>query len=180
LEHQVIRHGTGRQEQEGIRQERNSPVRLPGRSRQQGQDSRLCCMARMTQTAVGSSVNAQTGVSIAVYKPQDYDESNPVYHVKTWDADGNMTERMVNISEIDPRHCDEIEMSAYTWYLSNSGKCPNAFMNFAGAKAYNQANPFEKTDWVSIIKDYMQMQYDAGNMKGYLDYKKLLGFITCH
>ena len=132
------------------------------------------------ETAVGSSVNAQTGVSIAVYKPQDFDESNPVYHVKTWDADGNMTERMVNISEIDPRHCDEIEMSAYTWYLSNSGKCPNAFMNFAGAKAYNQANPFEKTDWVSIIKDYMQMQYDAGNMKGYLDYKRLLGFITCH
>ncbi len=132
------------------------------------------------ETAVGSSVNAQTGVSIAVYKPQDFDESNPVYHVKTWDADGNMTERMVNISEIDPRHCDEIEMSAYTWYLSNSGKCPNAFMNFAGAKAYKQANPFEKTDWVSIIKDYMQMQYDAGNMKGYLDYKKLLGFITCH
>ena len=132
------------------------------------------------ETVVGSSVNAQTGVSIAVYKPQDFDESNPVYHVKTWDADGNMTERMVNISEIDPRHCDEIEMSAYTWYLSNSGKCPNAFMNFAGAKAYKQANPFEKTDWVSIIKDYMQMQYDAGNMKGYLDYKKLLGFITCH
>lgn len=137
------------------------------------------------ETAVGSSVNAQTGVSIAVYKVQDFDESDPVYHVKTWDADGNMTERTVHISEINPRNCDEVEMSAYTWYLSNSGKCPNAFLSFAGAKAHNQTSqqgytgnsPFEKADWVNIIKDFMQMQYDAGNMKGYLDYKRLLGFL---
>ena len=136
------------------------------------------------ETAVGSSVNVQTGVSIAVYKPQDFDAENPVYHVRTWDTDGNMTERMVNISEIDPKHCDEVEMSAYTWYLSNSGKCPNAFLSFANAKAYNQTqenytseSPFEKVDWVDIIRNFMQMQYDVGNMKGFLDYKKLLGFL---
>ena len=137
------------------------------------------------ETAVGSFVNAQTGVSIAVYKPQNFDEANPVYHVKTWDADGNMTERMVNIREVDPKHCDEVEMSAYTWYLSNSGKCPNAFLSYAGARAQHQADQktytansvFEKVDWVKIIGNFMQMQYDAGNMKGFLDYKKLLGFM---
>lgn len=137
------------------------------------------------ETAVGSSVNARTGVSIAVYKPQDFDEANPAYHVRTWDAEGNMTERVVNISEVDPKNCDEVEMSAYTWYLSNSGKCPNAFLSFAGARAYNQTSrkdyteesPFEKTDWADIIRDFMRMQYEAGNRKGFLDYKKLLGFL---
>lgn len=137
------------------------------------------------ETVVGSSVNAQTGVSIAVYKPQDFDAANPVYHVKTWKADGSMTERMVNISEVDPHNCDEVEMSAYTWYLSNSGKCPNAFMSFAGARAqyqtsqrnYTAESAFEKSNWVEIFRDFMQMQYTVGNMKGYLDYKKLLGFM---
>lgn len=137
------------------------------------------------ETVVGSSVNAQTGVSIAVYKPQDFDAANPVYHVKTWKADGSMTERMVNISEVDPQSCDEVEMSAYTWYLSNSGKCPNAFLSFAGARAQHQTSQrsytaesaFEKSNWVEIFRDFMQMQYTAGNMKGYLDYKKLLGFM---
>ena len=141
------------------------------------------------ETTVGSSVNALTGVSIAVYKPRDFDADNPVYHVKTWDADGNMTERMVDLSKIDPTNCDEIDMSAFTWHLSSSGQCPNAFLKFAGVHSYYQTeqqkndanNVFEKLNWVDIIKDFMQMQYDAHNMKGYLDYKKLLGFmeITC-
>ncbi len=137
------------------------------------------------EIVVGSSVNALTGVSIAVYKPQDFDAANPVYHVKTWDADGNMTERMVDISEVNPRISDEIEMSAYTWHLSNSGQCPNAFMKFASVRSYAQTEQqkytadsvFDKVNWVDIIRDFMQMQYDAHNMKGYLDYKKLLGFL---
>lgn len=137
------------------------------------------------EIVVGSSANALTGMSIAVYKPQNFDPANPVYHVKTWDADGNMTERMVDISKINTRNCDEIEMSAYTWHLSNSGQCPNAFMKFAGARSYRQTeqqkysadSAFEKVNWVDIIKDFMQMQYDVGNMKGYLDYKNLLGFM---
>lgn len=40
------------------------------------------------ETVVGSSVNALAGVSMAVYKPQNFDAANPIYHVKTWDADG--------------------------------------------------------------------------------------------
>ena len=92
------------------------------------------------ETVVGSSGNARTGVSIAVYKPREFDASNPVYEVETWDADDNMTERMVNISEVDPADCDEVEMTAYTWYLSNSGKCPAAFLLFAGAREHRQTS----------------------------------------
>lgn len=137
------------------------------------------------EIAVGSSVNAQTGVSVAVYKPQDFDAAHPVYHVKVWDADGNLTERMVDIAKVDPTSCDEIEMSAYAWHLSSSGQCPNAFLKFAGVRAYNQTEQkhytaksvFEKVNWADIVRDFMQMQYDVGNMKGYLDYKKLMGFL---
>lgn len=137
------------------------------------------------ESVVGSSVNAQTGVSIAVYKSRDFDASHPVYHVKVWDGDGKLTDRMVDISKIDPKNSDEVEMSAYAWHLSSSGQCPNAFMKFASARSYNQTSQddysaksiFEKLNWVDIIRDFMQMQYDANNMKGYLDYKKLLDFL---
>ena len=137
------------------------------------------------ETLVGSSVDALTGVSIAVYKPKDFDADNPVYHVKTWGTGGNMTERMVDISKVDPGNCDEIDMSAYTWHLSSSGQFPKAFLLFAAARRsmqneqqkYNANTLFEKVNWMDIIRDFMQMQYDAHNMKGYLDYKELLGFM---
>ncbi len=137
------------------------------------------------ETVVGSSGNARTGVSIAVYKPREFDASNPVYEVETWDADDNMTERMVNISEVDPADCDEVEMTAYTWYLSNSGKCPAAFLLFAGAREHRQTSRpgyssdsvFEKSNWVELFREYMQMQYMAGNRKGYLEHKMLLKFL---
>lgn len=137
------------------------------------------------ETVVGSSIDARTGASIAVYRPQDFDADNPVYHVKVWDSDGNMTEQMVDLSKIDPKNSNEIEMSAYAWHLSSTGKCPNAFLNFAGVRSHNQTeeknysadSAFKKFNWMNIVKDFMQMQYDAHNMKGYLDYKKLLGFM---
>lgn len=137
------------------------------------------------ETVVGSSGNARTGVSIAVYKPREFDASNPVYEVETWDADDNMTERMVNISEVDPADCDEVEMTAYTWYLSNSGKCPAAFLLFAGAREHRQTSRpgyssdsvFEKSNWVELFREYMQIQYMAGNRKGYLEHKMLLKFL---
>ncbi len=137
------------------------------------------------ETVVGSSVNARTGVSIAVYKPREFEASNPVYEVETWDAEDNMTERMVNISKVDPADCDEVEMTAYTWYLSNSGKCPAAFLLFAGAREHRQTSRpgyssdsvFEKSNWVELFREYMQMQYMAGNRKGYLEHKMLLKFL---
>lgn len=138
------------------------------------------------ETVVSSSVNVLTEVSMAVYKPQSYDAANPVYHVKVWDADSNiMAERMVDISKIDPRNCDEVEMSAYAWHLSRSGQYPKAFLNFAGIHSYNKTeqqkytpeNIFDKVNWVDIIRDFMQMQYDAHNMKGYLEYKSFLEFL---
>ena len=39
--------------------------------------------------------------SLTVYQPNDFDPANPVYKVKAWDKDENVTERMVDVSKID-------------------------------------------------------------------------------
>lgn len=41
----------------------------------------------------------------------------------------------------------------------------------------SEADFFDKANWLNVIKDIMQMQYDAGNLEGYLDYKKFLDFL---
>ena len=56
-------------------------------------------------TVVGAWGDAQTGTSTTVYKPADFDESNPVYRVKIWDSYGNVTERDVNLNEVNKIPC---------------------------------------------------------------------------
>lgn len=119
---------------------------------------------------------------VTVYKTKEFDPANPVYKVKIWDAAGNVTERMVDISKVDPKNCDEIDMFAYSSYLTASGKCPSAQRAFIGAKASNDSlnnggSLFDKENWMDIVKEMMQMQYHAGNLKGYLDYKQFWDFM---
>lgn len=122
--------------------------------------------------------------SVTVYKPVDFDPENPVYKVRIWDAEGNMTERMVDISEVDPQNSDYIDMYAYACHLTDSGEFPDAQFTFMRASGnphgpgpvYN--SPFDKMNWVDIVKYAMQVQYDAGNLTGYLDYKKFWDFLT--
>lgn len=125
---------------------------------------------------------ATENTSMTVYQPRDFDPANPVYKVKIWDANGNVTERMVDISKVDPSNCDAIEMYAYSAYLSDSGKCPDALQRFMMAHAHHkdmsgkhgQDSLSCKENWLEIIKEVMEMQYKAGNLKGYMEYKKFL------
>ncbi len=124
--------------------------------------------------------------SMTVYQPKDFDPAHPVYKVKVWDADGNVTERMVDISKVDPGNCDTVDMYAYSAYLSKSGKCPDALTKFMMAHAHYKdmrgesgaGNLSDKVDWLEIIEKVMKMQYDAGNLQGYLEYKKFLSVLT--
>ena len=93
-----------------------------------------------------------------------------MYKVKVWDKNGNVTERMVDVSKVDTKSCDYIDMFAYSSHLSASGKCPGAQSAFirAGANQHGFDNKthddlFGMTDWISVLKDAMQTQYDAGN-----------------
>lgn len=134
------------------------------------------------EKAVGAMCGA--GYSATVYEPKDFDPTNPVYKVKIWDNEGNVTERMVDISEVSTEQSDYIDMFAYSNYLEKSGKCPGALSAFmgagiisqgAGSRSYDEL--FGKENWLDKVKEIMQMQYDAGNMEGYLNYKNFLDFL---
>lgn len=127
--------------------------------------------------SIGSMADENS--SVTVYKPNDFNPVNPVYKVKVWDKDGNVTERMVDISKVDPKSCDTIDMFAYSSHLADSGECKDAqsaFMGISHFEGYEKL--FDKKDWFVPLKDMMQMQYDAGNLEGYWEFKKFWDFLT--
>lgn len=122
--------------------------------------------------------------SISAYIPRDFDPENPFYKVKVWDKDGNVTERMVDLSKVDPENSDFIDMFAYSSYLESSGKCPGAQDAFMGSHGdpydmdgMSYDDLFDKTNWMGRLKDMMQMQYRSGNLEGYLKYKNFRDFL---
>lgn len=134
----------------------------------------------------GEAIGAACGrdYSVTVYRPKDFDPANPVYKAKIWDRDGNVTERMVDVSEVDPRNSDYIDMFAYSSHLSASGECPSAQSSFMSSAVDQHGfddmgfrDLFQETDWVSALADAMQTQYQAGNIEGYLDYKPFWDFL---
>ena len=125
-----------------------------------------------------------TDYSVTVYEPKDFDPANPVYKVKLWDKDGNVTERMVDVTKVDPANSDFIDMYAYSCYVTQNGSCPNAESAFMGAdmgsygpdgRTYKDL--FAAKNWIKEVGDMMDMQYNAGNMQGYLFYKKFFDFL---
>ena len=99
--------------------------------------------------AISSWADVVSGSSISVYKTQDFDASNPVYKVKTWDKSGNVTERMVDVSKVDPKNCDTAEMYAYTANLKESGKgsFEDTVLKAAVAKAVKNAEQRSSRSW---------------------------------
>ena len=137
--------------------------------------------------AIFSNVDVVNNLSITVYKTQDFDSGNPVYKVKTWDKDGNVTERMIDVSKVDPKNCDTAEMYAYTANLKESGKgsFEDTVLKAAVAKAVSNAEQRNsgawsfstKMNWVDIVKDIMQSEYSYGDLKGYMEWQKFLGLL---
>jgi len=114
------------------------------------------------------------GGSVTVYKPKNFDPSNPTYKVRELDSNGNMTERITNVLEIDPQNTDFCNMYAYSCYLTDSGTYLDAQNVFIRAGGNNLS---VATNWLNIIKMAMQTQYDAGNIIGYFDYKRFYDFL---
>ena len=136
---------------------------------------------------ISSWADVVSGSSISVYKTSDFAPENPVYKVKTWDKSGNVKEQMVDVSKVDPKNCDTAEMYAYTANLKESGKgsFEDTVLKAAVAKAVKNAEQrssaswsfSEKTDWIKIVNDIMQSEYCYGDLKGYMEWKKFLGFL---
>ena len=135
----------------------------------------------------GKAIGAMCGAdhSVTVYQSKDFDAENPVYKVKIWDKDGNVTERMVDISKVDPRNSDFIDMFAYSSHLSATGECPSAQSSFLSSAANQHGldertykDLFKENNWVNALADAMQTQYAVGNFEGYLNYKPFWDFLT--
>ena len=133
-----------------------------------------------------SGAELVSGSSYSVYRTQDFDPENPVFKVKIWDKSGNVTERMVDVSKVDPKNCDTVEMYAYTASLKESGKgsFEDTVLKAVVTKSVKDAesrtgtwNFSKKFDWAKIVNDIMQSEYRYGDLKGYMEWKKFLGFL---
>ena len=92
----------------------------------------------------------------------------------------------MDVSKVDPKNCYTAEMYVYTANLKESGKASfkDTVLKAAVAKAVKNAEQrssatwsfSEKTDWVKIVNDIMQLEYRFGDLKGYMEWKKFLGF----
>ena len=51
--------------------------------------------------------------SVSVYRPLDFDATNPIYKVKVWDKAGNVTEKMIEVSKVNPENCNTIVYSIF-------------------------------------------------------------------
>ena len=142
------------------------------------------------RNAVGGNFAKQaelvSGSSYSVYKTQVFDPENPVYKVKVWDKSGNVTEQMVDVSNVDPKNCSTVEMYAYTANLKESGKgsFEDTVLKAVVAKTVkdNESSSgawsfSDKFDWAKVVNDLMQSSYRYGDLKGYMEWKKFLGFM---
>ena len=138
--------------------------------------------------AVFRVLYTNSGIKYTVYKTQDFSPENPIYKVKIWDEAENMTERMIDASKVNPRNSDTFEWEVYALYLKESGKGDfkdivlqatmargviNAEQNGFGSSWDHSA----KINWVEAVKDIMQSSYNRGDFKGYMEWKKFLGFL---
>ena len=138
--------------------------------------------------SVGSWADGRTGNSITIYELADFDPTNPVYKMKIWDKDDNLVEeKEIDLNNVDPKNSDSYEMYAYSTYLSRTGMCANAEHSFMMAHAYREDEQFSKTgsydlstreNWIDIVKNFLQQQYDAGNLEGYMRHKGFYDFLN--
>lgn len=140
------------------------------------------------EKSVGSWANANTGQSITIYQPENYDPANPVYKMKIWDQNDNLIEeRSIDINSINPNNADSYEMYALSVYGEKSGKCPDAVARFTMMHAKQEIEQTAqhgsysldtKEDWIGILNDILKEQFDMGFMDGYLKNKTYLDFLT--
>lgn len=126
------------------------------------------------------------GNSISIFRPADFDPEHPIYRAKIWDASGNVTEREIDITQINPQSSDKVEMFAYSSHLADTGQCSNAQLRFmmacdtAAANANNEGGLAltQKIDWKAAVAELMERQREVGNMESYLACEDFLSYLS--
>ena len=133
--------------------------------------------------AVFRVLYTNSGIKYTVYKTQDFSPENPIYKVKMWDSEENMTERLIDASKVNPRNSDTFEMEVYAAYLMETGK--GSFEDTvnrvstakSGANSSAVWDYSQKVNWVEAVRNVMQSVYNYGDLKGYMEWKKFLSFL---
>ena len=130
---------------------------------------------------------SENGSKGEVLKAHGDTPEHPVYNVRTWDRAGNTAEQRIEVSGVDPQNCNTYEMYAYTAHLKETekGSFEETVLKTAIAKAASDLEQktsgswdFSKdVNWVETVKDILQSAYSYGDLKGYLEWKKFLGFL---
>ena len=133
--------------------------------------------------AVFRVLYTNSGIKYTVYKTQDFSPENPIYKVKMWDSEENMTERLIDASKVNPRNSDTFEMEVYAAYLMETSKgsfedtVNRVSMAKSGANSSAVWDYSQKVNWVEAVRNVMQSVYNYGDLKGYMEWKKFLSFL---
>jgi len=131
-----------------------------------------------------TAVGFPDGSSASVYKADDYNSANPEYRVRYWDKAGNSTDTIVKVGSVNPENASYLEMLAYTTYSDVQAMTKNAYGSFLQAAGgvngditYDAAGINEKKNFMSMVKEFMQLQYDCNNLAGYLSFKDFCDYM---
>lgn len=131
-----------------------------------------------------TAVGFPDGSSASVYKSDNYDPANPEYRVRYWDKEGNYTDTNVMINSVDPSNASYLEMLAYTTYSDVQEMTSDAYGKFLqaangvnGDVTYDSDSINEKKNFMSMVKEFMQLQYECNNLAGYLSFKEFFDYM---
>lgn len=132
-----------------------------------------------------TAVGFPDGTSASVYRADNYNDADPKYRVRYWSKSGDYTDTIVGINDVDPENGSYLEMLAYAAYSDVQGYTSDAFGNFLSAAGsvngditYDENSVNVKKNFTNMVRDYMQMQYDASNLAGYLSFKKFYDYMA--
>ena len=112
------------------------------------------------------------GSNVTVYKADSYTKASPLLRVVTTSADGKESEQIIDPSKVNISNATEKEMFALNSYLVEEGKLDNDVYK-TGMFTDNGLSDTRK-NFADIIKELMNMQYNANNLSGYAKYSKIL------
>lgn len=118
-----------------------------------------------------SSRALSDGSNVTVYKSNSYSKENPLMKVVTTLADGSKTEEMVDPRTVDISNASENEMLAFNAYMVDQGKMDNSV--YRTSFLQDESITGTRRNYLEIAKRLMEMQYNAGNVAGYVKYNKI-------
>ena len=127
-----------------------------------------------------TSVGFPGGGGASVFKSENYSEANPEYRIKYWEDETEASDIMVNPKTVNPMNASYLEMLGFTTYSDIMGYTSDGFGNFISAArgvngdiSYDLSNIMKRMDYKAVVSDFMDAQYNAGNISGYMSLKRL-------